>query len=184
VFFKYDFVKDKNKGCLMFLIMLLYLIPSFPITYNALKYFGFDAPFKSYVSKTNDLEKKEELLILEDLIGNYENLSLKEIKTGIGNSIVLIQEMKSQETEQKKLLNDLKIMIENRKSEAQITQGHLDSLKTIELNQVSKIESILFKSQKNNYKDNFWIGILISFIVGVASSVIATWMLRKSSAEK
>ncbi len=167
-------------------IVLLFISIGLPYFFFG-KILNYSPPFissKTEVISSDNVDKhlielNEKEKYIKNTISNIDNLTIKQISTELSKVLAYITDLKNESINQQAIVEQLRIqgITEKNKTEdllkksmeiEQLTQPQLDAVKYL----------ITEDASKQNSK-SFWFGILISFPIGVFSSIIANLLWKR-----
>ncbi len=150
---------------------------SFVSTYFLFEHINYYPPVFVPIESSEEQERikveslQEEIFLLNQTLDNIENLTLSEIQSVLERVRALVVETK-EETE-----NNIKIItqLENKIHAEEIIAEKLNSLTK---EQVELIKILIINDLKEENESSFWLGVVISFPVGVLASIMASILLK------
>ena len=150
---------------------------SFVSTYFVFEYINYYPPVFVPIESPEEQERikveslQEEIILLNQTLDNIGNLTLTEIQSVLERVRAIVVEAK-EETE-----NNIKIItqLENQIQTEEIIARKLNSLTK---EQVELVKSLITSDLKEENESSFWLGVVISFPIGVLASIMASILLK------
>jgi len=174
-------------GCMGSTVIIILLIAIFPLsgfrdfleTKTNFSFSGLHDLLQLRFEDTppNDTERYTQVVALQNTLENVDALSLREIKIGLSNAVTTLTGLQIEAETRNLALAQVRRTIDNEKTKLQQTQKLRQSIDALTEGQIDAVGSILTERSEQKSQKSFWIGSAISFPVGIAASLIASWLL-------
>ena len=170
------------------LLVIALLFISIPLPYFLfLGVFNYNPPFIppnvnviSSASLDNhliELEQKEKFI--EETLSNIENLTLNQISSEFSDILDYVKELKTTAVHQKRIIDKLENIRNDEKKKTDELIKKSEELERITKPQLNAIKQLITEDCNEQNAQSFWLGIFISFPVGVFASFIANYIWKR-----
>jgi len=158
------------------------------VTYFLFNYLSYYPPLNSgdveLITDTNKGSEKIDRLTIEidktrNTLSNIENLTINQIQVELEQSLFFFNELKEEAVNQKRIINNLQKTIQKEKKKAEDAINHSKHVTSLTKEQINAINDLLTTNAKKDNQKSFWIGVGVSFPVGVTASILGTIILSR-----
>jgi hypothetical protein len=175
-------IDEKQSSFITVPVMTIWIIGIFVIPFFILKSFGIDPPLeknKIIIGNITDQSKvvslNGEIKKINNTLSNIDNLTINQIQTELARTRDFVNKLKEEAELQNKLINDLKLQAYKFKTEADSASKIAQEIKALNQNQLSAVRYLLTEDADIKNTRSFWIGALISFPIGLMTSVLGNY---------
>jgi hypothetical protein len=183
----FDTEGDKLRNIIFVSVSLALLVSVFYI----FSYIGYQPPSvfgDGNISKGNTSEKinnlREEATRIRNTLNDIENLTLRQIQGELTSTLNFIEKIEKETSDQEKafveIYNDYKIV----KTEVADMMQFLAALDSLTEPQIEAVKLMITDNAKKESNRSFWIGVIISFPIGVCTSITGTIVMRRRKKKK
>ncbi|EGR1765261.1 hypothetical protein RII68_001852 [Vibrio parahaemolyticus] len=174
---KYD---PDDKGIVTFLA--IFILVSSPASFYSLSWMGLTPPKDSITAyevsqKSKDLNDR--LGSLNKLIETPEELRLSELPEITEKIITIAKDVQLQSEEQSEIIGKLRLDIETERQKANEARELIDTLQSLTNEQLNAVKWLITEDAKEETKKAFYSNLILSFILGVFASLLASVIYRK-----
>ena len=167
-------------------ILLILFIAFLPgvINYYLIPTIGFQAPpLQIQESVAPPPENREELKgkigSLKQLLSSPESLTIAELITITKDTLSLTAELQSRAAEREKIISELKTELELERQKSREAENLAKEIQSITQEELQAVKLLISKDAKKEAEKSFYLGIVISFPLGILASLIAPFCYSK-----
>lgn len=166
------------------------LLLTFPVTYFGLIFIMNIKPpiidsSKEKIIVGETVSKTASIAIdadkLKETLENIDNLTIDEIKSTIQNSIKVSDKIKVILEKQQQNISKLSISVKKERAKAEEAKKLAENIMAITKPQLEAVKLLILGDANEKANKSFYLGIVLSFPVGVIASLVAMWAARRSS---
>ena len=169
---------------------------SFFIAYGSLLYFGISFPIDTKGKRISDLGQNQSLTSSEitdideraksisESIKNIDQLTLSEITKIIGELSTFIEEYKEIASKQSEKIIVLEKAAIDANNKAEQAKKLLETIRSLTKPQLDAVKLLITEDATIQANRSFLTGVSLSFPIGIISSLIASWIMRKIKKDK
>ncbi|MBI9036364.1 MAG: hypothetical protein JEZ03_18030 [Bacteroidales bacterium] len=173
----------KQVWFIKFPILLIFAFILFVAPYFALTSLGYKPPLKkinieiSTDGKKSDIDDlTSEIDNISGVLSNINNLTINEIQNELIRTKDFVSRLKQEAINQHQILENLRIQTQKSKEEAEAASKMNESIKALTKDELDAIQFLITKNANDSSVKSFWLGVLISFPIGVLASIFATFI--------
>ncbi|HBC3563831.1 hypothetical protein [Vibrio cholerae] len=172
--------EPEDKGIVTYLVVFIFI--SSPISFYSLNWMGQTPPEESTTAyevsqKSKDLNDR--LSSLNKLIETPEELRLSELPEITEQIIAIAKDVQAQSEEQSEIIGKLRKDIETERQKADEAKELIDTLQSLTNEQLNAVKWLITEDAKEETKKAFYSNLILSFILGVIASLIASVIYRR-----
>ena len=177
--------KDEVSNIAIILWFILIPITIGPVTYYVLDY--YDINLNTRVIEITSTEKidlsvkqmEEKATSLSSLLASPEKLTLGEVSTAIEETLRLTSQLQGYSESQAKAIINLQSELESERQKAAEAQQLAKQVQSITREQLDAVKLIITEDARKQSRDSFYLGLVLSFPLGLVASLVATFLYRR-----
>lgn len=157
-------------------------------------YYGLGAVFGRYppplaiedarvtADKMGELETKAKGI--QSRFSNPKALTIEQLESALAEVLVITREFSLLNEAQRKQISALQASVIEEQKKADEARKLAQEIQSLTSGQIAAVQLLITKDANESAERSFFIGILVSFPIGILASLIASWLYRRLGKEK